>query len=84
MLTTFVQILLRAYKTTRRYGISFLAALIPDTGCRFTPTCSVYASKAYSRHGFIKGSILTVKRLLRCHPWGGSGHDPVPSKKPAS
>ncbi len=46
--------------------------------CRFTPTCSEYALVALKKHGPIKGFLLTVKRLSRCHPWGGSGYDPVP------
>lgn len=46
--------------------------------CRFTPTCSQYALEALRRHGPFKGTWLTIKRLSRCHPWGGSGYDPVP------
>jgi len=46
--------------------------------CRFTPTCSQYAIEALKKHGIFKGLWLTVKRLLRCHPWGGHGYDPVP------
>ncbi|NLB67759.1 MAG: membrane protein insertion efficiency factor YidD [Bacteroidales bacterium] len=46
--------------------------------CRFTPTCSVYAMDALRKHGVFKGIYLAVKRILRCHPWGGSGYDPVP------
>lgn len=46
--------------------------------CRFTPTCSAYAIEALRRHGALRGSLLALKRLLRCHPWGGSGYDPVP------
>ncbi|MBR6759116.1 MAG: membrane protein insertion efficiency factor YidD [Alistipes sp.] len=46
--------------------------------CRFTPTCSQYALQALRKHGPIKGSWLALKRILRCHPWGGSGYDPVP------
>lgn len=46
--------------------------------CRFTPTCSQYALQALRKHGPIKGLYLTVWRVLRCNPWGGSGYDPVP------
>ncbi len=46
--------------------------------CRFTPTCSQYAIEAFSRYGAFKGGWLTIRRLIRCHPWGGCGHDPVP------
>ena len=45
--------------------------------CRFTPTCSQYAVEALRKYGPLKGSWLAVKRLARCHPWGGSGYDPV-------
>lgn len=45
--------------------------------CRFVPSCSCYAHDAVARYGAIKGSWLTFKRLLRCHPFGGSGYDPV-------
>jgi uncharacterized protein len=46
--------------------------------CRFAPSCSDYALTAIVRYGLLKGSILAIRRLLRCHPWGGSGYDPVP------
>lgn len=46
--------------------------------CRFTPTCSQYAVEAFKKHGLFKGSWLTLKRIARCHPGGGSGYDPVP------
>ena len=48
--------------------------------CRFLPTCSEYAIESLKSHGLIKGSILTIKRIGRCHPWGGHGYDPIPSK----
>ena len=46
--------------------------------CRFTPTCSQYAVEAIQKFGPFKGSWLSFKRILKCHPWGGSGYDPVP------
>jgi putative membrane protein insertion efficiency factor len=50
--------------------------------CRFTPTCSHYAEEALTRYGLIHGSYLTLRRLLRCHPWGAYGIDPVPNQWP--
>ena len=54
-----------------------ISPLKPPT-CRFTPTCSTYALQALRKYGPFKGGWLAVKRILRCHPWGGSGYDPVP------
>lgn len=50
--------------------------------CRYQPTCSAYALEALARHGGIKGSYLAVRRILRCHPWGSQGYDPVPGVDP--
>ena len=47
------------------------------SACRYTPTCSHYSQEAIQRHGAIKGGWMGLKRLTRCHPWGGKGHDPV-------
>jgi uncharacterized protein len=52
----------------------------PTAGCRFTPTCSQYGIDAICGRGAVAGSWLTVKRICRCHPFGGCGHDPVPQK----
>ena len=57
-----------------RHGIS---PFTPPS-CRFTPTCSQYFAEALRGNGLLKGSYLGIRRLLRCHPWGGSGYDPVP------
>ncbi|MEK6797002.1 MAG: membrane protein insertion efficiency factor YidD [Spirochaetota bacterium] len=46
--------------------------------CRYTPSCSEYAREAFLRHGAVRGCALTFLRLMRCHPWGGHGYDPVP------
>jgi uncharacterized protein len=54
-----------------------ISPLTPPS-CRFTPTCSQYAVEAIRKHGPFKGFWLAVKRISRCHPWGGSGYDPVP------
>lgn len=48
------------------------------TQCRFSPTCSCYAEEAVQRHGALRGLVLGVRRLLRCHPWNHGGFDPVP------
>ena len=48
------------------------------SSCRYSPTCSQYTIEAIKKHGPFKGSLLAVKRISSCHPWGGSGHDPVP------
>ena len=58
----------------------YQATLSPFVGghCRFSPTCSRYAIEAYQRHGAFRGTWLTLRRLLRCHPLGGFGYDPVP------
>ena len=56
----------------------------PASRCRFEPSCSQYALEALRRHGLLRGTWLAMKRLLRCHPWGAFGPDPVPSPRPAA
>ena len=55
----------------------WISPLLPSR-CRFQPTCSQYCVEALQEHNFLKGVFLGIKRIFRCHPWGGSGHDPVP------
>lgn len=59
-------------------GYRYLISPILPSSCRYHPTCSMYALDALSRHGVLKGGWIALKRILRCHPWGGSGYDPVP------
>ena len=58
----------------------YRAAISPWTppSCRYTPTCSAYALDALERHGAARGGWLALRRVCRCHPWGGQGYDPVP------
>jgi putative membrane protein insertion efficiency factor len=59
----------------------FLISPIIGKNCRFNPTCSNYALEALKKHGLVLGMYYSIIRISKCHPWGGSGHDPVPSKK---
>ena len=74
-----LQVVVRAYQLT-------VSPLLPPS-CRYLPTCSDYAIEALAHHGAVRGSALAMRRLARCHPWGGSGFDPVPglqTGKPAA
>lgn len=70
IISAFFILLIRVYQYT----------LSPYIGrsCRYTPTCSHYSVEALQKYGIIKGGKLAVKRVSSCHPWGGSGYDPVP------
>ncbi len=61
-------------------GYQLLISPIMPGSCRYQPTCSGYALEALGRHGAIKGGWLAIRRISRCHPWGGWGYDPVPPK----
>ncbi|WP_223090351.1 membrane protein insertion efficiency factor YidD [Zunongwangia sp. SCSIO 43204] len=56
---------------------NFISPLTPAS-CRYSPTCSNYTLKALKKHGLFKGGWLSLKRIISCNPWGGSGYDPVP------
>jgi len=64
--------LVRIYQTV-------ISPLTPAT-CRYQPTCSHYTVEALKKHGLFHGGKLAIKRIFSCHPWGGSGYDPVPDK----
>jgi putative membrane protein insertion efficiency factor len=70
-----VRLALRGYKLT-------LSPLIGQA-CRFQPSCSEYAAEALIAHGPARGAALALRRVCRCHPWGGSGYDPVPLPREA-
>ena len=75
-----IQYILLALLRFYRWAISpVLTALAGGAICRFEPSCSQYAMESVIKHGALRGSWLTLKRLARCHPWGGCGHDPVPA-----
>ena len=61
-----------------------LSPLLGTSKCRFQPTCSHYAVEAIEEWGIFKGSYLAIRRILRCHPWGPFGHDPVPKRNQPS
>ncbi|MDX1434024.1 MAG: membrane protein insertion efficiency factor YidD [Gammaproteobacteria bacterium] len=63
----------------RGYQLTLSPLLGPR--CRFLPTCSDYALEAIEMHGALRGGWLALARVLRCHPWGASGHDPVPAPR---
>lgn len=74
LLSKFFSFLLIGLVKFYRYAISPLTM----ASCRFTPTCSAYSIEAIQKHGPLRGGWLSLKRILRCNPWGGHGYDPVP------
>lgn len=76
MLDKWISIPMRALIAVYRYGISpFIAG-----SCRYHPSCSAYAEEALATHGAFRGGWIALKRMMRCHPWGGHGYDPVPAE----
>ena len=71
ILRSFIFGLLKMYR--------WLLSPILPCSCRYLPTCSEYALEAVQKYGVLGGTWLTIKRILKCHPWGEMGHDPVPS-----
>ncbi|MGR8919686.1 MAG: membrane protein insertion efficiency factor YidD [Gammaproteobacteria bacterium] len=63
------------------HGYRLLLSPLLGPRCRYLPTCSEYALEALATHGAWRGSVLSLRRIARCHPWGGSGHDPVPPRR---
>jgi putative membrane protein insertion efficiency factor len=59
-------------------GYQYLISPLLGASCRYQPSCSHYGTKAIKKYGPFKGGLLTIKRMMRCHPWGGHGYDPVP------
>ena len=62
-------------------GYQLIISPLLGSNCRFMPTCSEYAMESLRSHGLIRGCYLTIKRVGKCHPWGGHGYDPIPTKK---
>jgi putative membrane protein insertion efficiency factor len=73
--------LARLFSALIRFYQLAVAPLLPPS-CRFAPSCSSYALEAVASHGALKGGVLAAQRICRCHPWGGSGFDPVPPARP--
>ena len=69
-----------ALVTLIRFYQKGISPYLPSA-CRYTPSCSAYAIEALEVHGAMRGSWLSARRLLRCHPWGGHGYDPVPPRR---
>jgi putative membrane protein insertion efficiency factor len=73
VLTLLLRGLIRSYQL-------FISPMLGPS-CRYLPSCSDYAAEAIERHGALMGTWLALKRLARCHPWGGHGYDPVPERR---
>jgi putative membrane protein insertion efficiency factor len=81
ILSTVIRWVIRFYQRILNPMLKFTAG--PAAGCRYTPSCSNYFLQAVEIHGPFRGSWHGICRIFRCHPWGGSGYDPVPPGKDA-
>jgi len=77
-MTIFGKIMQGAIRSAIRAYQLLIIPVMPAGGCRFHPSCSAYAMDAVDTHGAARGGWLALKRIVRCHPWGPSGFDPVP------
>ncbi len=85
MMKRAIRLMIRLYRKAFSPMLKWIATGNPQGAlCRYEPTCSRYCEEAVGTHGVIKGLILTLRRLLRCHPWGGHGYDPVPPAAPVA
>lgn len=73
----FKKIIIFPFVMLVRFYQIFISPLKPPT-CRYSPTCSQYTLESLKKHGLLKGGKLAIKRIMSCHPFGGSGYDPVP------
>ncbi len=78
MLTRALIALLRFYQRFLSFDQGLPSRIVPLRFCRYHPTCSEYAIDAIQRYGAVRGSLMAVKRVARCHPWHPGGFDPVP------
>ena len=79
MMTFLIRLLVRLYQRALSPMLKWITTGDPQGSlCRYQPTCSHYCEEAVCTHGPLKGLWFTLRRLLRCHPWGGHGYDPVP------
>jgi len=72
--------LIRIYQKTLSPDHGLLSYFLSTNTCKFQPTCSQYSFEAIKEYGILKGGLLTIKRLSKCHPWGYAEYDPVPKK----